>query len=68
MSYMVHHSIIVSSSIDELFNMAYLKALEIFGDQVSNVVESNANGYRSFFIAPDGSKEGWVESNKGNST
>jgi hypothetical protein len=29
------------------------------------VVESKINGYLSFFIAPDGSKAGWGDSNEG---
>lgn len=65
MGYMVHHTIVVSSCNDALLDKAYLKAQEIFGDQVSNVVESVVNGYRSFFIAPDGSKEGWKDSDYG---
>lgn len=66
MGYMVHHTIVVSSCIDDLLDKAYSKAQEIFGDQVSNVVESKINGYRSFFIAPDGSKDGWKDSDAGN--
>jgi hypothetical protein len=31
---------------------------------VSPVVRGVMNGYASFFIAPDGSKEGWDDSNK----
>ena len=65
MGYMVHHTIVVSSCIDKLLDRAYSKAVEIFGDQVSNVVESVVNNYRSFFVAPDGSKAGWKESEDG---
>ena len=37
-----------------------LKALAIFGDVlVSELVSSGVNGIKSFFVAPDGSKEGW---------
>ena len=32
---------------------------------VSEIVISPLNHYRSFLIAPDGSKEGWEESEKG---
>jgi len=32
---------------------------------VTPVVETQMNGYHSFLIAPDGSKEGWEESNAG---
>jgi len=29
---------------------------------VSDITPITSNGYRSFFVAPDGSKEGWQES------
>jgi hypothetical protein len=32
---------------------------------VSEIVKSNINGYKSFFVAPDGSKEGWLDSDEG---
>ena len=44
------------------------KAQDIFGSEmVSDIVESKINGYVSFFIAPDGSKEGWDASDLGDS-
>lgn len=37
-----------------------------YGNQiVSTLIPSLINGYLSFFIAPDGSKEGWKDSNAG---
>jgi hypothetical protein len=59
MGYIKHHAIVVVSY-DEHINLAHAKAVEIFGALVSPVINGAANGYRSFFIAPDGSKEGWT--------
>lgn len=65
MGYIKHHAIIVSSWQESAIKLAHEKAIEIFKDQVSNVIKSNVNSTDSFFIAPDGSKEGWEESNRG---
>lgn len=65
MGYMVHHAIVVTSSITELIEEAQREAFRIFGTLVTPIVESNVNGYRSFLVAPDGSKEGWDESDLG---
>jgi len=43
---------------------ARAKAEEI-GLECSEIVESPINGYKSFMITPDGSKEGWEASDKG---
>ena len=77
MGYIAHHTIVVTSwdysaAFDKDRSMfaetARQKAIEIFGPGlVSNMVDSWINGYKTFFIAPDGSKEGWDESNKGDS-
>ncbi len=53
-----HHTLVVTS-LDERIEPLHSKAVEIFGDTVSAIVNSGTNGYRSFFVAPDGSKEGW---------
>jgi hypothetical protein len=58
MGYMRYHAIVVTSSSTE----AHEKAEEIFGELVSPIVYSVTNGYNSFFVAPDGSKEGWETS------
>lgn len=65
MGYMRHHAIAVTSWDEELILLAHEKALEIF-DYVSPVSPKVINGYRSFFIPPDGSKEGWDKSTEGN--
>ncbi len=67
MGYMCHHAIIVSS-FDKYAEDARNKALEIFENcenrlSVVSEILTTINGTTSFFIAPDGSKEGWNESN-----
>ena len=72
MGYICHHTIIVVGMDFDFMDKfpvtdAHKKAVEIFGDTVSLVVSSPMNGYMSFFVAPDGSKEGWDDSNEGDS-
>lgn len=64
MGYMRHHAIVVSCYDMELTKAAYAWALEVF-PVVSPILESRVNHYASFFIPPDGSKEGWSESADG---
>lgn len=64
MGYMRHHAIVVTSWDDELLAEAHKKASEIFS-QVAPVTPETVNGYVSFLVAPDGSKEGWDHSDKG---
>ena len=64
MGFIAHNAVICTSFQKEKIWKAHVKAAELFGDLVSNLVESKINGYSSFFIAPDGSKEGWSESDK----
>jgi hypothetical protein len=62
MGYVKHNSIIVTDWKEERIVILHKKAQKIFGKHarlVSNIVVSERNGYASFFIAPDGSKEGW---------
>lgn len=65
MGYIKHHTIVVASWDDELIGSAHGKAKEIHGTLVSELVSSTSNSYKSFFVAPDGSKEGWSESDTG---
>ena len=68
MGYTVHHTIIVTTTWDEQkIKTAHKKAVQIFGKLVSEIVKTNCNGYNSFFVAPDGSKDGWEISNTGDS-
>ena len=66
MGYMRHHAIIVTGFFQDEMEGLHKKAEEIFeGTQVSPLMPSGCNGYLSFFIAPDGSKEGWETSDNG---
>lgn len=64
MGYIRHHAIVVTSYANRT-KIAHERAKEIFGSACSEIVSSPINGYESFFIAPDGSKEGWEESQQG---
>jgi hypothetical protein len=64
MGYMRHHVIVVSSWDDKLIALAHDEATKIF-PHVSGIVLSECNAYKSFFVPPDGSKEGWDDSDKG---
>ena len=63
MGYMRHHAIVVTGrDFDESVAKAHSMAEDTFGDLVSPVVMSGINGFRSFCVFPDGSKEGWEKS------
>jgi hypothetical protein len=64
MGYMRHHAIVVSSWKHDLLEEAHALAIEL-GMSVTNITAEVSNGYRSFLMAPDGSKEGWDESDRG---
>lgn len=67
MGYMRHHAIIVSSYSEERIAPAHTTARDLFADthaHVSNVTPPAMNGYVSFFVAPDGSKEWWPDSDR----
>jgi hypothetical protein len=61
----IHHAIVVTSWSEEQIARAHGKARDCCPGFVSSVVKGRANGYVSFFIAPDGSNEGWPESKQG---
>lgn len=68
MGYIRHHAIIVTGnySSDPFYNTtqkAHNKAVEL-GLLVTDIVNGVANGYSSFMICPDGSKEGWKTSDE----
>lgn len=65
MGYIRHHAIVVTSFDRIELDRLHREAVEIFGKQVSGIVEAGVNGYDSFFIGPDGSKEGWQPSVEG---
>ena len=66
MGYMRHHAIIVTGWDDKEGHLqkAHEYAKEIFS-AVSEITDEVINGFRSFLVPPDGSKEGWDESDEG---
>lgn len=64
MGYMRHHAIVLTSWSTEHLNNAHNKATDL-GMLVTPITKGAVNGYRSFLVAPDGSKEGWDESEDG---
>lgn len=75
MGYFRNHSMIFEGQIiyhsmgeldESALVKAHVKAKQLFGSQVSNILGPFTNGSHSFFIAPDGSKEGWNTSDDGN--
>jgi hypothetical protein len=66
MGYMRHHAIVVTSWDRSLIAKAHEQAVKL-GAIVTELtdVDKSCNGYSSFLVAPDGSKEGWEESEKG---
>ena len=63
MGLMKHHAIVVTGwdqgTIDEVRDLA----VNMFGKLVTPIIPSETNGYLTFFVGPDGSKEGWDRSN-----
>lgn len=64
MGYIKHHAILVTGFHPQSMKDLHGIAVEMFGSLVSEIIDSKMNGYLSFFVAPDGSKEGWEESDK----
>jgi hypothetical protein len=66
MGYIRHHSIVITSTDEDKLQEVYNKAIDLFKKgQVTNIIGPVINGYYSFFIGPDGSKEGWEDSDIG---
>jgi len=65
MGYIRHHGIIVTAYDEDRIKAAHRKAQDI-GLDVTEIADSPVNGYRTFCVVPDGSKEGWTESKQGN--
>lgn len=59
-----HHAIVVTTRLDNRIDTARQKAIEL-GMTVTSIADEVTNGYLSFLVAPDGSKEGWEESAAG---
>lgn len=66
MGYIRHNAIVITTWNEANIVAAADKAEEI-GLQVLGPAPSVMNGYRSLMICPDGSKEGWVDSDIGDS-
>ena len=64
MGYTRHHAIVVSGWDLAHADKARDKAATLFS-WVSEVSPAHTNGYCSFFVPPDGSKEGWDTSDEG---
>lgn len=65
MGYTRHHAIVVTSSIEDLVGEAHATAVRIFeptAAQVTPLMRPTTNGFVSFAVLPDGSKEAWEES------
>lgn len=61
-----HHAIIVTCHNVTLINKAHELALSIFpARMVTGIATGTINGYNTFMVGPDGSNEGWEESNEG---
>lgn len=65
MGYMRHHAILVTSWDREKIEEAWNVAKATFSQEITGIVGPTVNGYCSFMIPPDGSKEGWPESSRG---
>jgi hypothetical protein len=65
MGYMRHHAICVTSWDGDRLAEAHQQARNLCGELVSPIIPGNINGEHSFFVAPDGSKEGWSTSDEG---
>jgi hypothetical protein len=67
MGYMRNHAICVTSYLPAAIEEAHRWAKENFKVcAVTEITPVAVNGYQSFFIAPDGSKEWWETSDAGN--
>jgi len=64
MGYIKHNAMVVTSWDEKRLTKAHKKA-QSMGLAVSATVESKINGYGSFIVVPDGSKEGWADSDAG---
>lgn len=67
MGYIKHNAIVVTGARHAMsqLEMIHNKAQELFGSLVSPIIQSHWNGFHTFFVAPDGSKEGWKQSDDG---
>lgn len=64
MGYIRDHCIVVVGCYGDYLDKAHTEAIRIF-PWVSPISPAAVNHSRAFFIPPDGSKEGWAESETG---
>ena len=64
MGYMRHHCFVVTGTQFGGIERAHAAAVE-FGLSPTELTPEVTNGYHSFMVPPDGSKEGWDESKAG---
>lgn len=64
MGRMRHHAIVVTSWSHERLAEVFAEA-ERLGCEPTPISAEQTNGYRSFLVPPDGSKEGWDTSDAG---
>jgi hypothetical protein len=66
MGYIAHNMIACTAWKQEHIEIAHKKARSLFSESpVTEIYATKTNGYFSFFICPDGSKEGWETSQNG---
>ena len=65
MGYERHHAIVVTAYRDDYINAALEKAAQIFSVRQLSSVTPAMNGFYSFTVHTDGSKEGWPDSDAG---
>lgn len=68
MGYMRHHAIVITHWDREQMRTlrnALLEGGAGFRHLISDLIYSETNGYATIFVGPDGSKEGWAESDCG---
>jgi hypothetical protein len=68
MGYMRHHAIIVTGYDRAWADKAWRIAMALFPGQYIPLVTSGINDYHTLFVGPDGSKEGWEESDDGDAS
>ncbi len=66
MGYMRHHAILVTSWDSQKLREARNFAVTITGERlVTRIIDGLVNSQATFVVVPDGSKEGWAESDNG---
>ena len=66
MGYFIHHGMMLHSWMESAIKESHETSLSLFQScQVADIATTAINGRFSFAIYPDGSKEGWLDSDKG---